>query len=78
MSYLEDKCAEPEALAKAALEDEKVLQDVLNGVLSKSDVVRQNSFQTLHFLSENRPESIYGKWDFFADLIRGATLSTST
>lgn len=70
MSFLEDKCAEPEALAKDALEDEKVLQDLLNGVLSKNDVVRQNSFKTLNYLSKNHPESIYGKLDFFADLIR--------
>jgi len=70
LSFLEDKCAEPEALAKDALEDEKVLQDLLNGVLSKNDVVRQNSFKTLNYLSKNHPESIYGKLDFFADLIR--------
>jgi hypothetical protein len=70
LSFLEDKCAEPDALAKAALEDKKTLQDLLNGVLSKNDVVRQNSFKALNFLSENHPGSIYGKWDFFADLIR--------
>ena len=70
MSVFEKKGANPEALAQMALEDEKVLQEAFEGVLSKNDVVRQNSFQTLNFLSEKHPNSVYGKWDFFADLIR--------
>jgi hypothetical protein len=70
LSIFEKKNANPEALAQLALKDEKVLQEAFDGVLSKNDVVRQNSFQTLNFLSERHPESIYGKWDFFADLIR--------
>lgn len=70
MSVFEKKGANPESLARLALEDEKVLQEAFDGVLSKNDVVRQNSFQTLNFLSENHPDSIYGRWDFFANLIR--------
>jgi hypothetical protein len=70
LSVFEKKSANPEALVQLALKDEKVLQEAFDGVLSKKDVVRQNSFQTLNFLSEKHPESIYGKWDFFADLIR--------
>jgi hypothetical protein len=67
--FLENKNAEPEAVAEMALKDEKVLQKLLDGVLSKKDVVRQNSFQALNFLSEKHPEKLYGKWDFFANLI---------
>lgn len=70
MSVFEKKGANAEALAQLALEDEKVLQEAFDGVLSKNDLVRQNSFQTLNFLSEKYPDSVYGKWDFFADLIR--------
>ena len=70
MSVFEKKGVNPEALARMALEDEKVLQKAFDGVLSKSDVVRQNSFQALNFLSEKYPESVYGRWDFFANLIR--------
>ena len=70
MSVFEKKGANPEALARMALEDERVLQEAFDGVLSKNDVVRQNSFQTLNFLSEKHPDSVYGRWDFFADLIR--------
>jgi hypothetical protein len=70
LSVFEKKGAKPEALAQLALKDEKVLQEAFDGVLSKNDIVRQNSFQTLNFLSENHPDSVYGKWDFFANLIR--------
>ena len=70
MSSIESKESTPESVAEKALKDEKVLQELLNGVLSKKDVVRQNSFQTLNFLSEKHPERIYGKWNFFANLIR--------
>jgi hypothetical protein len=70
LSIFEKKGAKPEALAQLALQDENLLQEAFNGVLSKNDVVRQNSFQTLNFLSENNPESVYDKWDFFVNLIR--------
>ena len=69
MSVFEKKGANPETLAQLALKDEKVLQEALDGVLSKKDVVRQNSFQALNFLSEKHPEKLYDKWDFFANLI---------
>jgi hypothetical protein len=70
LSFLENENAKPEAVSEMALKDEKVLQELLNGVLSKKDVVRQNSFQALNFLSEKYPERLYDRWDFFADLIR--------
>jgi hypothetical protein len=69
VSSIESKESTPESAAEKALKDEKVLQELLNGVLSKKDVVRQNSFQTLNFLSEKYPERLYDHWDFFADLI---------
>ena len=70
MSVFEKKGASPETLAQLALKDEKVLQEALDGVLSKNDVIRQNSFQMLNFLSAHSPAVLYGKWDFFANLLR--------
>ena len=51
------------------MKNEKVLQELLDGVLSKKDGVRYNSFKALSVLSENHPERLYGKWDFFANMI---------
>jgi hypothetical protein len=70
LSFLENKNVKPEAVAEMALKDEEVLQKLLDGVLSKKDVVRHNSFQALNSLSERHPEKLYSKWDFFANLIR--------
>jgi hypothetical protein len=58
-----------ESAADKALMDKKVLQKLLEGVLSKNDAVRQYSFQALNLLSKKHPERLYGEWDFFADLI---------
>lgn len=69
MSLIEDN-AKPEAVAEIALKDEKVLQELLDGVLSKKDAVRYNSFKALNSLSEKHPERLYGRWDFFANLMR--------
>ena len=69
MNSIEDKNATPEAVAEMALKDEKVLQKLLDGVLSKEDAVRYGSFKALNVLSEKYPEKLYGKWDFFANLI---------
>jgi hypothetical protein len=69
LSVFEKKSTNPETLAQMALKDETVLQEALDGVLSKKDVVKQNSFQALNFLSEKHPEKLYDKWDFFANLI---------
>jgi hypothetical protein len=69
LSFIEDKNATPDALAESALNDEKVLQALLDGVLSKKDTVRQNSFQALKLISEKHPARLYGKWDFFANML---------
>lgn len=70
MSFTESNDVTAELAAERVLKDETALQELLDGVLSKNDKVRQRSFQALNFLSEKHPERIYGKWDFFAGLIR--------
>jgi hypothetical protein len=70
LSFIEGKTFKPEAVAEMALKDEKVLQELLDGVLSKKDAVRYGSFKVLNVLSEKHPEKLYGSWDFFADLMR--------
>jgi hypothetical protein len=56
-------------VAEKALKNEKVLQELLDGVLSQKDAIRYGSFKALNVLSEKHPERLYGKWDFFADLM---------
>jgi hypothetical protein len=56
--------------AKKAIKDEKLLSELLEGVLSNEDEIRYPSFKTLLTISEEHPEVLYPKWDFFAGLIK--------
>lgn len=69
-----DKCAlimseTLQALANRAIKDEKLLSDLLKGVLSKEEKIRFNNFKALLYLSEEYPEILYSKWGLIADLL---------
>jgi len=66
---LDKKDISVENVAKKALKDGEILSELLGGVLSKKDTIRYNSFKILLLLSEEHPEVLYLKWDFFAELI---------
>jgi len=69
LSDLDKKDVNVESVAKEALEDKEVLSELFEGILSKKDTIRYNSFKVLLLISEKHPEVLYPKWDFFADLI---------
>jgi hypothetical protein len=56
-------------LVKEIIKDEGQLSELLKNILSKKDKVRHNSFKVLLKTSEEQPEVLYYKWDFFANLI---------
>jgi hypothetical protein len=58
-----------ESVAKRALKDKEVLSEVLEGLTSKKETIRFNSFKILLLISENHPKVLYPKWDFFAELL---------
>jgi len=58
-----------ERIGKQAVQDEKKLTELLDGVLSKHENVRYNSFKTLLFICEEKPGVLYPKWDFFSSLL---------
>jgi hypothetical protein len=55
-------------LAKRGIDAEK-LSEALEGVLSKKDEIRSNSFKILMHVSEEQPKVLYSKWDYLADLL---------
>ena len=69
LSELDKKNASVENVAKEALKDKEVLSELLEGILSKKDTIRYNSFKILLLISEKHPEGLYPKWDFFVDMI---------
>lgn len=58
-----------ESLAKNAIKDEKLLSELLEGILSKKDETRFNSHQVLMYISEKYPKVLYPKWDYLAELL---------
>jgi hypothetical protein len=61
-----------EKLAKEALQDESVLSELLIGVSpdNKKEKIRNASFKALLLISEEHPEVLYPKWDFFTGLLK--------
>jgi hypothetical protein len=58
-----------ESTAQKAITDEKLLGELIENLKSKKDTIRENSFNTLLFMSENHPEVLYPRWDYFAGMI---------
>ncbi len=56
-------------IAKKALKDEKILSGLLEGILSKNEIIRSNCFKVLILLSEKHPLLLYSKWDYFVELL---------
>jgi len=66
---LDKKDVDVASLTKRVLEDIGVLPELLDGILAKKDFIRFNSFKVLLFISEEHPEVLYPRWDFFSGLL---------
>ena len=69
LSELTKKDVDTEFIAEKALKDKDVLSALYEGILSKTDTVRENSFKALLLISETHPEVLYPHWDYFANLL---------
>lgn len=67
---LDDKVLDVYKLARDALIDENLFMELLNGVKSKDNTIRSNSFRSLLIISEENPEFIYPQWNYFLDMLR--------
>lgn len=56
-------------LAKKAAREGTLLDQLLQGILSKQDKTRYASFKALMHIADERPELLYPHWDRFAHLI---------
>jgi len=69
LAELDNKDVDVEKIAKKILKDNKIISELLEGVLSKKDEIRFNSHNVLMLISKEHPEMIYNEWDFFEDLL---------
>jgi len=69
LTDLDKKDFSVENIAKKALQDEQIIAELLEGILSKKEPIRYNSFKVLLLISVENPKVLYPKWDFFMDMI---------
>jgi hypothetical protein len=70
MLDLEKRTPEQKNTAENAVKDETLLSELLDGVLSKRCSVRYKNFKAVYLISEEYPETLYEKWDFFEDMLK--------
>ncbi|HMK53880.1 MAG TPA: hypothetical protein VK444_03780, partial [Methanobacteriaceae archaeon] len=68
---LDVKGIDTENLAKNALTDEGLMTELMDGILSKDNTTRLNSFQVLQKISEDEPKFLYPHWDYFQKMLLG-------
>ncbi len=69
---LNKKALRPDKLAELAIQDEKILQALLQGITPEAQKanVRENSSKVLIFLAENQPEVLLPYWTNFIKLLK--------
>lgn len=72
MVNLDEKNMDFEALAREALNNDDLFSELKEGVLSKNNNVRQNSFKALQFLAEEYPEFLYPEWELFQEMLHSS------
>ena len=70
MLDLEKRTPEQQKIAENAVKDGKLLSELLSGLLSKKSVARYKNFKAVYLISEEHPEVLYPKWDFFEDMLK--------
>ena len=69
MPDLHKKDVNIERVAKIALGDEKLLMELINGLIVKNEIFRYNCSKTLALLSEKHADVVYPKWDDIVKLL---------
>ena len=72
ISDLNKKAIKPDVLAELAIEDEKLLDALLQGISPdvQKAVLRENSSKALVFMAEQWPETLLPHWSYFIGLLK--------
>jgi hypothetical protein len=69
LSEVSKKDINIESVAEKALASEKLLSELLDGLMSKDETLRYNCSKVILFISEEHGGVLYPKWDFFVRLL---------
>jgi hypothetical protein len=70
MLDLEKRTPEQKKTAENAINHETLLSELLNGLLSKKTTIRYKNFKAIYLISEDHPETVYKKWNFFENMLK--------
>lgn len=70
MVSLDEKNIDVEKLAREAVNNQELFQELKAGVRSKDNTTRQNSFKAMQVIAQENPEFLYGEWDYFQEMLK--------
>ena len=70
MVSLDEKNIDVEKLAREAVNNQELFQELKAGVRSKDNTTRQNSFKAMQVISHENPDFLYGEWDYFQEMLK--------
>lgn len=69
-SELKNKEIDIGIFANKIIKNPNLINEYLDGLLSKNETFRYNCFKVLNFVSEIKPDMLYPHWDFFMNHLR--------
>lgn len=69
---IDKKLTDVTDIARLALADEAYRNQLAGNLVMKNENVRYNSFRALKMVSEQQPDLLYPRWDFFVTLMRSS------
>ena len=78
MPNLNEKNMDVEGLAREAVNDKELFQELREGVRSKDNTIRQNSFKAMQIIAEEDPDFLYSEWDYFQEMLQSPTTTINT
>ena len=66
---LNNKKVDIKAAAMKALKDKDFLAELLENLWSKNETLRYNSHKVLFQITEEKPQALYSKWDYFVKFL---------
>jgi hypothetical protein len=70
MVSLDEKNIDVEKLARKAVNNQELFQELKAGVLSKDNTTRQNSFKAMQVMAQENPDLLYGEWEYFQGMLK--------
>lgn len=68
---LQNKNADIEKIANAAIKDKKLVSDLIENLKIKNETIRYNSHKILVIITEQKPELVYPYWEVLEQMLEG-------